>query len=69
MDDFQYLLSRYMSLLMSYSMRDVSKLSPEFFPVLSMEGLDPDSLDYLEDGVFCRGAKTSIGSASRVCRG
>lgn len=48
-DDFQYLLSRYMSLLMSYSMRDVSRLSPDYFPVLSMDGVDPDTLEYLEE--------------------
>mmetsp|Transcript_109623 Transcript_109623/g.306528 ORF Transcript_109623/g.306528 Transcript_109623/m.306528 type:complete len:520 (-) Transcript_109623:528-2087(-) len=47
-DDFQYLMSRYMSLLVSHSMSDVSKLSRSRYPTLSLEGVDPKTLAYLD---------------------
>mmetsp|Transcript_67691 Transcript_67691/g.195654 ORF Transcript_67691/g.195654 Transcript_67691/m.195654 type:complete len:530 (-) Transcript_67691:180-1769(-) len=47
-EEFQYILSRYVSLLLSYSMADVSKISIARFPHLSLEGIDPASIEYLE---------------------
>lgn len=46
-DDFQYLLSRYMSLLVSCSMSDISGLGLENFPTLSLDCVDPSTLRYL----------------------
>lgn len=49
-DEFQYMLSRLMSLLFCYSLCEISGLERESFPHLDLMGLDPDSLDFLEAG-------------------
>lgn len=48
MDDFQHLLSRLMSLLVSYMMRDISHLELSRFPHLDLEALALDSIGYPE---------------------
>jgi len=48
-DEFQYLLSRLMSLLVSFSMQDISTLERSNFPHLDIECIDPTSIEYLEE--------------------
>lgn len=47
-DEFQYLLSRLMSLLVSYMLRELSELEDERFPFLDLDGLDLESIASLE---------------------
>mmetsp|Transcript_106527 Transcript_106527/g.306301 ORF Transcript_106527/g.306301 Transcript_106527/m.306301 type:complete len:550 (+) Transcript_106527:86-1735(+) len=46
---FQHILTRLCSLLLSVSMSDLSFLPYENFEILGMEGINPDSLHYLDD--------------------
>lgn len=56
MQEFQYLLSRLASLLVCYSMCDISSLDRSRFPHLDTKFMDPSSLEYLE--AQARGART-----------
>lgn len=47
-DEFQYILSRLMSLVVCYSMCDIAKLERSNFPHLEVDGLDPKSLVHLD---------------------
>lgn len=47
-EDFQYMLSRLMSLLFCYSMCDISGRGRDSFPHLELAGLDQTGLEYLE---------------------
>jgi len=47
-EKFQYTLSRLMSLMVCYSMCDISSLDRSRFPHLELEGLDPASMEYLD---------------------
>jgi len=47
-EEFQYVLSRLMSLLFCYCMSDISNLDRSEFPHLDLSGIDPACLEYLE---------------------